>query len=314
MQLRGRGLGPQGCEVDGVQRGLGRLQGLCGPRGQRGLHLGLHGGGGGGRWRCGLGFLCGCGLDACLQLQLRRCRGQRAPQRGVRAQLDGRSATGHSGAHRAVHRGVQRQGCLGLQCQPRVVLALGQLHAADVQSVLAPIKVVVARQAPGFHRRGACPLQLVHAKGHADVQGQHQLGGGRGGRGTLRAAQWRDLHACGPYFAQLQPALQQGRQLPAQAQVGHFDGQAGAAPAQPADAPTAAQRAGDLAAFQLLLGGQVLRCAGQRGGQRRAAARPPPQQRAGREQQGHQRHQQPAQGPQHAVSTWWARWARALGR
>ena len=139
------------------------------------------------------------------------------------------------------------------------IIALGQLDAADVQSVLAPIKVVVARQAPGFHRRGACPLQLVHAKRHADVQGQHQLGGGRGWLGTLRAAQWRDLHPCGQHFAQLQPAVQQGRQLPAQAQVGHFDGQAGAAPAQPADAPAAAQRAGGFAAFQLLLGGQVLR-------------------------------------------------------
>lgn len=72
MQLGGRGLRPQRCQIDGAQRGLGRLQGLWGPGRQRGLHVGLHGFCGEG-WRCswfgcgwfgrGWGRLRGPGLD-----------------------------------------------------------------------------------------------------------------------------------------------------------------------------------------------------------------------------------------------------------
>ena len=53
----------------------------------------------------------------------------------------------------------------------------------------------------------------------------------------------RDLHAGCVHFAQLQASLQQRGQLPAQVDAGDFNIQAGAAPAQPANAPAAAQRA-----------------------------------------------------------------------
>ncbi len=254
-----------------------------------------------GRWR-GLRLGRG-GADARLQLQLRRRGGERALQRGMCAHPHGGGATGHGGAHRAVHGGVQRHGGLGLQRQPRGVLALGQLQAADVQAVLLPVKAVVAGQAPGFHGRGACPLQLVHAERHTDVQGQYQLGQGRGRLCAGRAGQRRDLHARGMHFAQLQAALQQGGQLPAQADVGHLDGQAWAAPAQPANAPAAAQRPSDLAALQLLVGGQVLRRARQRQGQRCVAASPPPHGSGCGNQQRNHCHQQPAQCTQHTAAT-----------
>ena len=113
------------------------------------------------------------------------------------------------------------------------------------QAVLVAIKTVGARQRVGQHRWWPGPFDLVHAKRHPDLDGQHQFVERCGGRSGCRIefGLGRDLHAGGVHFAQLQASLQQRGQLPAQVDAGDFNIQAGAAPAQPADAPAAAQRA-----------------------------------------------------------------------
>ena len=84
-------------------------------------------------------------------MQLCSGGGQCALQRGVGAHLQRSAAPGHGGADGAIHGGVQRHGGLCVQRGAGAVLALGQLHRADVQAVLAAIKPVVAHQALGFH-------------------------------------------------------------------------------------------------------------------------------------------------------------------
>ena len=248
------------------------------------------------RW---MGGACAIGA-AQLGRELDLCTraGQRALRAGLGQGLQGLRAAGHWRAQRAVERGGERHGRLGLQRGQQRVAALCQRDLVHRQAVLLAVVAVGALQLLGDGAAG--PVDAVRVEGQLDPQRQHQLLQRRSGR-LLRAGHVlrRDEHLRGPYLAQAQLAAQQRRDAPGDARVVHLHGQRGAAPAQPANRAARAQRAAHVARLQALPLGQVLRRARQCAGQRGVAAGPPPQpaqQHQRRHEQAPQRGQHPAPG------------------
>jgi len=139
------------------------------------------------------------------------------------------------------------------------VAPLCQRQVADGQPVVLPVKAVGARQPLGLQGRVVAPLQLVYLEAQLHRQRQHQFLQRLGWGGGLVMFQRGEVDARRADVAQLQPALQQQGQLPAHLGIRHIYHQAWAAPAQPANAPAAAQRPCHIAALQALPGGQPLR-------------------------------------------------------
>jgi hypothetical protein len=281
-ELRLRRAGPQARRIDVAQVGLGVDHRLRQPGRDLRLHLGLHG---------GVGVLLG-GLQLGGHLQPRAGARERALDGGGGQHVDV-VVLGQRRLHAAVERGVDRHGRGPLQLHAGAVVAVGNVHALDLQRMLGGlVEGVGARQVQRLQHGRAGPAHFVDAKRQLDLHGQHDLLQRLHGLGAGRAA-FLDQHLLRMHLAELHLALEQRRQLPADGGVVDLDRHALALVLEPADVAAGAQRAGHVAALQRLAGGQPLRGLREREGQRLVGAQVPP--RARGQQQHHE--QQAGDGP-----------------
>ena len=307
-QQGARAFGPEGRDVHVLERCKRGVQRHRLPWLDAGLDIGVHGLGGWLLARCAFG-----GRDReCLHVDLRGLGGERAGGLHLCAHRDGGIVLGHRVGHLqiALEVGLQLHRACALQLDVGLVRAVGIAHFVHRELVVVAVVGVVAGQPIDGGLGRAFPDDAVDLKRYLDLDRQRELFE-RLGRllGCVRIGRALDAQFADVQHAELQGALQQRLQAPADLGVLHLHAHGRALPFERTDLAAAAHRAGDFAGFEALAFGQKTCDALQCVGERIVAASPPPGgAECGNDHQ-HKSEQQPADATQPAARFF----ARLLG-